>query len=166
MDKYQQLENRIKELEKWKAEKTKQQISFPLDIQSVDILNKYYMRIVDTVTYAAGVGASLFTIYLGKFGNTDFEVYPVSLVSYTVNVATNYLTTSQSNGNLKFFNNQTVAVYTTEDGTPPSPLTAGGLATYHVINSDGYTFQLSATSGGAAIDITTQGVDRQFINYV
>jgi len=57
MDKLIQLENRIKELEKWKAEKEKQQISFPLDNQSIDILKKYFMRIVSSYIWYGGVGS-------------------------------------------------------------------------------------------------------------
>ena len=49
MDKYQQLENRIKELEKWKADRIRQQITFPLDVYSIGILQKYFLRITDSV---------------------------------------------------------------------------------------------------------------------
>ena len=91
------------------------------------------------------------------------QVEPPSLVSYTVNVSTNYLTTNQVGGNLKFFNDQEVLLYT--DDTEPGGLSAGLGTSYFIINSDGYTFQLAATLGGAAIDITSTGVGRQFISY-
>ena len=45
MDK-QQLEARVRELEKWRQEKTAQQISFPLDNKSVIVLGKYFLSIV------------------------------------------------------------------------------------------------------------------------
>ena len=40
-------------------------------------------------------------------------------------------------------------------GGAPAPLVAG--TTYYIINNTGSTFQLAATSGGSAIDITTTG---------
>lgn len=158
----QQLQRRIEALEKWQKEKEKQQIAFPLDIQSIEILNKYFVHYISTIGYDAGVGSNHFIKYLAMQDNLLFELNPPSLVSYTVNVTTNYLTTNQISGNIKFFDNFEVVLYT--DGTPPSPLTAQGLTTYYVINSDGYTFQLSATLGGAAINITDTGYGRQFIS--
>lgn len=163
MDKLIQLENRIKELEKWKAEKEKQQISFPLDNQSIDILKKYFMRIVSSYIWYGGVGSNMFLEYIGEQDGTIFSVSPPSLTTYTVDVTTNYLTTSQISGNLKFFDDMEVVLYT--DGTAPDPLSAGLGTIYHIINSDGYTFQLSASSGGAAINITDSGSGRQFITY-
>lgn len=157
------LENQIQSLEKWKAEKEKQQIAFPLDSQSIDILQKYFISYFSTISYSAGVGGNNFVSYLAKQDNLIFELNPPSLISYIVNVSTNYLTTFQYSGNLKFFDNQEVLLYT--DGTAPSPLSAGLGTVYHVINSDGYVFQLSATPGGAAIDITNNGSGRQFIAY-
>jgi hypothetical protein len=75
-----------------------------------------------------------------------------------VNVSTDYVTV---NSYLRFFNGDIVNVAT--DDTSPSPLLAG--VNYYVINSDGTTFQLSLTGGGAAINITTAGSGQQFISY-
>lgn len=161
MDKYTQLENRIKELEKWKADRMKQQILFPLDNQSIDILRKHFVYYLSTIGYDAGVGSNHFTEYLAMQDGILFGLNPPSLIPYTVDPATDYLTTHQISGNIKFFDDFTVVLYS--DGTPPDPLSAQGLTTYYVINSDGYTFQLSETLGGAAIDITDSGSGRQFI---
>jgi hypothetical protein len=163
MEDNQQLQRRIEALEKWKSERENQQIAFPIDVQSIDILNKYFVHYLSTISYQAGVGGNTFVSYLAQQNGLLFELNPPSLVSYTVNVATNYLTTNQFSGNLKFFDNQEVTLFT--DGIAPDPLSAGLGTVYHVINSDGYTFQLSASSGGAAIDITDNGSGRQFINY-
>jgi len=46
-------------------------------------------------------------------------------------------------------------------GTPPSPLVDG--MTYYVVNATVDTFKLSLTSGGSAIDITTQGSVAHYI---
>lgn len=161
MDKYQQLENRIAELEKWKADRTAQQITFPLDNKSIDILRKHFIHYISTIGYDAGAGANHFEEYLAMQGGLLFGLLPPSLVPYTANATSNYITTHQISGNLKFFDGFPVVLYS--DGTAPAGLTAGGLTTYYVRDSDGYTFKLAATLGGAAIDITDIGSGRQFI---
>ena len=161
----QNLEKRIQALEKWQKERKEQQIFFPLDIKSLDILRKYFMHIVSTFTWQAGVGGNTFLEYIGRQGSTEFSVSPPSLVTYTVDVTTNYLTTNQISGNLKFFDDQGVVLFT--DGTAPNPLDAGLGTVYYVINSDGYYFQLTTISGdaGSIVNITNTGSGRQFITY-
>lgn len=157
----QDLIRRIQILEKWKQDRTIQQISYPLDIQSINILNNLYLRILSTVSYPAGVGSNTFTFYILGQGGTSIPIEPLDITSYTVNVSTDFL---NSTGNLKFFDTQPVVLYT--DGTAPAPLSAGLGTTYYVRDSiDGHTFKLAATSGGTAINITTAGSGRQFINY-
>ncbi len=153
------LEKRIADLEKWKSDRETQQIIYPLDVNSLTILNKYFMRIVSTITTVGGAAGNSFITYLGQQGQFQFQVSPIELVSYTVNVSTNYLTV---NSFQRFFNDFVVNVET--EGTAPAPLVVG--VDYYVINSDGTTFQLSASSGGASIDITTTGSGRQFISNV
>ena len=155
----QDLIKRIEELEKWKAQREQQQITYPLDVNSQVILGKYFMHIVSAITTVGGAAGHEFTTYLGQQGQINFQIGTENdLVSYTVNVSTDYLTVSSY---LRFFND-TAVVVATED-TAPSPLVVG--TTYYVINSDGTTFQLSATMGGAAINITDTGTGRQFITY-
>lgn len=157
MDKIRQLENRIKKLENWKQQKIVQQISFPLDAQSLNILKKYFMHITTIIEYDAGAGANHFVHFLGKQGSEQvprssyvpgtqgnpiyFQIEPISLVSYTVDISTDYLTTTQFSGNVKFFDDTEITLVT--EGTAPSPLD-GVLGTpYYVRDSDGYTFKLA-----------------------
>lgn len=173
----QDLERRIKVLEKWKEDRIRQQIVFPLDFQSIEILKRYFMHLTTVIEYDAGAGGNHFVTFLGQQGSDNvtissyptptqgnplyFQIEPVSLVQYSVNITTDYLTTIQSNGNVKFFDGTAVVLIT--EGTAPSPLSAGLGITYYVRDSDGYTFKLSATLGGAAINITTTGSGKQFI---
>lgn len=154
------LERQVKELLDWKKARMAQQITYPLDNQSITTLNDHFMSITDTVTYPGGVGSNTFTFYIGKQGGIEFEVHPVSLVKYFVDPTTNIFTTSST---LKFFNTQPVTLTTTD--TAPAPLSANIGTTYYIIDSDGYSFKLSATSGGAAIDVTDSGSGVQFISY-
>jgi hypothetical protein len=157
MDKFTELQQRITELEKWKAQKEKQQISFPLDQQSITILQKYFMRIINTIYTIGGVGGLLFTSYLGKQDDKEFVVSQNNFIPYTVSVSTNVLTIQVGR-----FDDDTQVYLSTSD-TPPSPLNT--LNSYFVINSSGQSFQLAATQAGAAIDITDVGVGNQYIYF-
>lgn len=149
----------LADLVAWKKARETQQLTLPLDPKSLAILSEQFMRIISTVRTEGGVAQNIFTTYIGQQGNIEFEVYPVSLVSYTVDISTNYLRTS---GYTKFWDDQPVVVDTDEGGVPPSPLSE--LATYYVRDSlDGHEFKLAATVGGAAINITDIGSGRQFI---
>ena len=151
------LENRIAALEKWQDERKKQQIVFPLDFQSQKILANYFMQIVGEITTTEGAGGNEFTLYLGKQGLLNFNVSKNTYVVYTVNATSNVFTTVGVN----FMDDAQLFVATS--GTVPTPL---ALATgYYVINSAGQTFQLSATLGGAAINITNTGTGTQYIYY-
>lgn len=159
MDKYQALERRIAALEKWQADKKLQQISFPLDTQSVTILKKYFMRIVNTIKTIGGVGGNEFITYLGEQDDKIFQLDKNTFIPYTVNVATDILSVIGIR-----FDNDTQVYFSTED-TAPTPLDAMLGTSYFIVNSSGNSFQVAATQGGAAIDITDQGVGHQYIYF-
>lgn len=151
------LQNQIDELKRRLDARDKQQISYPLDIQSINVLQKYFMRIIDTVFTTAGAAGHVFTSYIGRQDEKEFEVSANTFIPYTVNVSSNYLTVS------KIYFNDGDHVYVSTSDTPPSPLTTVG--DYYIINSTGTTFQLSLTAGGAAIDITDAGTGKQYIYF-
>lgn len=151
------LENRIRELEKWKEERTRQQIAFPLDAESVKILSNYLMSLSGTVRTISGVGGNEFIYYTGQQGDKDFQVSINTFVPYTVNTTADTVTVQKN-----VFENDTQVYLSTSD-TYPTPL--DGVTTYYVVNSTGLTFQLSLTSGGAAINITSTGVGSQYIYF-
>lgn len=150
-----QFEKRIQSLEKWQQERIQQQITYPLDVNSQIVLGKYFMHIVSQLTTIAGAAGNEFTNFIGKQGIYEFIVTQNDLIPYTVDTTTNIFSTPSA----YFENDMRVNVSTTD--TAPSPLLAG--VDYFVVNSLGITFQVSATVGGAAIDITTAGVGSQFI---
>lgn len=155
---YQKLLQRVEALEKWKAQKERQQISFPLDIQSQDILRKYFMSISDLFTYIfdSGIVVSTQRFFIGKQGNFAFQVSPQTLFRYTVNVSNNEFTVQGTN----FVNDEIVIFYSSD--TPPDPLDSA--INYYVINSTGGTFEVSLTSGGSAVNITDLGLGEQYIS--
>ena len=154
----QNLLKRIEVLEKWKADRERQQIVYPLDFQSQEILAKYFMHITSTVLTVAGAGGNTFTTYIGNQGSLQFQVDKNTFIPYTVVPSTNIFTVTSGT----YFDND-MQVYVSTEDTPPAPLVAG--TNYFVINSTGQSFKLSATMGGVAIDITDVGVGRQYIYF-
>lgn len=153
---YQKLLQRVDALEKWKAQRERQQLTYPLDVQSQSILNKYVMVINDKFDFIVyGVADHAVSRYFGTQGNKAFEISPQTLFRYSVNATTNVFTVQGTN----LLNDEAVLV-TTND-TLPAPL--DGTTTYYVINSTGTTFKLSLTVGGAEINVTDIGVGNQFI---
>lgn len=140
-------------------DKTSQQISYPLDINSVKVLNQYFMQITGTVKTVAGAAGNEFTYYVGNQNGAQFQfqVSANTFIPYTVNVSANTITENR----VRFPNDTQIYVSTSD--TPPTPLNTS--TNYFVINSTGTTFQLSLTMGGAAIDITDSGVGQQYIYF-
>lgn len=156
----QQIKNRLSELEKWKAEKTTQQISFPLDIKSIEILAKNFMRILSKITYTAGATGNEFTSYLGRQDNQEFLVDGNPYIPYTVDISTNYI----SIPGYYMEEDKQVSFITTD--TAPSPIDAiTGAISYYVINSTGSTFQITTVRGSAPdiVNITSAGIGNQYL---
>jgi hypothetical protein len=151
-----QLKRQVAELMAWKDQRTAQQIMHPLDINSINILNESFMRIKTPIETTGGAAGNTFITYIGNQGNLQFTVERNTYVPYTVNTTTDFLTATQ------YFPNDTFVYFATSD-TLPSPLVEG--TQYFVVNSTGTSFQVSATQGGAAINLTTTGTGSQFIYY-
>lgn len=140
MENQQDLQQQIDELKRRLDERDKQQITYPLDTQSIQVLQKYFMRITDTVLYIGGVAAKTFISYVGKQDDKIFEVNESTYVPYTVDPSTNIITITPGM-RFRFVNDEKV-YFVTED-TYPNPL--NGIQTFYVIEaaSDGMSFQVS-----------------------
>lgn len=166
MDKLQQLENRIKELENWKSAKERQQITFPMDEKSIEVLNKYFMRLSPNgaVEYDGGAGGNPLTYYTGKQGELLFSVQKDNFTQFTANSTTDYITVI--NPKISFINDTAIYFLEGSDATDSLP---GGITavitTYYVINSTGNSFKISLTVGGVAVDITSNGSGVNYISY-
>lgn len=155
------LKQRVADLENWKFERERQQITFPLDVDSIDVLTRYFMRITAAVSLTYGGAAGRF--FQKFFGQQDqylFEIDGVYDSVYTVDPTTDYLTVIS--GQTRFFDTDEVVVGTSD--TPPAPLVSG--TSYFVRDSSDTTFKLALTSGGVAINITDGGAGLQVISKV
>lgn len=156
----QNLSDRVRELESTIEKLKKQQITYPLDVESIRALQNYFMRIeeVSTLFYGGASGRG-YTEYVGKQGDFKFTVPNYERYEYSVNTTTNVLNTPA----LRLQDGTEVVMYTSD--TPPAPLTVG--IGYYVVNStEGGNFQIEATLGGGAIDITDKGLGNQYLIYI
>lgn len=147
-------ERRLKVLEDWKKAREIQQITFPLDSKSVEILQNYFMRILGTLS-SFGAGGDVETSYIGKQANLEFIVGKNQFIPYSVDVANDLIIPSMQVG---FENGQ--KIYFLSEDTFPGGM--GGID-YYVINAGGGSFQISTVPAGAAVDITSVGVGRQWL---
>jgi len=160
------LENRIKALEKWKEERTRQQIVFPVDNQSLQILNKYFLSQIGNLDFTSNSGQLFRNILVKQDGKTNVIGVYTQLITFTVNTTSNVLTlgadlVTLSQGSFEDDNQ----VFVNSTDTLPDPLVDS--FPYYVVNATagGTQIQLSDTLGGAAIDITTSGTGQQFIYF-
>ncbi len=160
----QDLERRILELEKSEKQRKVQQITFPLDDKSREVLNKYFLSYIGNLDFTQSTGAEFRQILVKQDGRVNLLSAYMSLSRYTVNTSSNVITIGPdvvNAGKMQFADDAQVVILST--GGPPAPLTESG--TYYVVNaaSDGFSFQLSLTLGGAAINITTTGTGDQYL---
>lgn len=161
------MEKRISDLERWKEERIAQQITYPLDYRSLAVLGKYFLSQTAEIEFVGASGNSSRIILIQQDGKTNgIYTYP-SLITYTANTTTDTLSIGQDLVNLNqgsFSDGQQVLIQTTD--TSPAPLSDA--APYYVVNSSlgGTRIQVSATFGGAAINLTTTGTGQQFIYFV
>lgn len=158
MNDNENLQSQIDELKRRLDERDAQQIVFPLDVNSVNVLNRYFMRITGSIITTGGAGGNTFVEYNGNQNGTEFLVGSNTYVPFTVIPSADTLTVTK-----QYFDNGTLVNLYTSD-TLPAPFVTG--TDYYVVNASatGLTFKLSATFGGAAIDITTSGTGTQYIS--
>jgi len=153
----------LKELMDWKQARERQQITFPLDRVSIDVLSKYFMRLIGQYVYFGGAAGNPFLVYEGIQDKTRFEI-EAALIEYIASAGTDFVSILYPNIPFTVFaNDESLVLFTTD--TEPGGLSGAGGTLYYVVNAtaDGLSFQLSLTLGGAAVNITSGGIGRQFL---
>lgn len=153
-----QLAKDVAELKAWKEQKTRQQISFPLDTESINVLNKYFLRIVGSIYLVGGVAGRVFEYFRTVQDDKITNLAKDNSVPFVVDASTDVCT---SYGKV-WANDDRVTVFTSD--TLPNPLSSA--TTYYIISASGFTFKLSLSSGGAAVNITDAGTGTHYIEYL
>jgi len=165
-------EQRLTALEKWKADREQQQIVFPLDTRSFQVLNKYFLSAINNIWYYGGASGVLFKeLLVQQDGNINSLSARTSLIRYSVNTTNNTLIIGQDIVNKRqgaFEDNERVTLYASGQNAPgevPGGLDAEPPGGFYVVNGQqgGTVIQLSNTSGGAVLNITSQGTGEQYI---
>lgn len=158
--KIQQLERQVQELLNWKDNKDKQQIQYPIDVNSKKVLKEglYYPngKLIPISSY---VYSDLLSIGIVFMFNGIEMVSPATSILKTFTAAISDVITSVGHG---FQDGRYVAVAST--GTLPAGLDE--VTPYYVINSTADTFKLSTTLGGGAVDITDAGSGTHYIGNI
>lgn len=156
-NKITQLQAQVAELMAWKEERTRQQLKYPLDTATLNILKKYFLRTTGKVYRQLGSD-----IFVGYF-TIQQDDSPVSLglmsernlIQFSVNISTDVVTFLSG---------------IPHDGDAYTPYTSGILPdslwdydTLFIINSSGNTCKFSDTLGGSPLDITSLGVGSQYL---
>lgn len=170
-----QLERQVEEL----SRKKEQQITYPLDEESIKVLENYFLRLVDVYSWDGGVAARNFVSFIATQNNVPalkptknnlntvrgtglnrFELSQVTLFPVAVDPANDKLTFLDKIDN---FDSGNEISFLSED-TPPAGISALGLTNYKINNLAGYTFNITDTSNNQ-INITDSGVGRLFLQF-
>lgn len=153
-----QLKKQVRELLEWKKERTEQQLSFPLERRSIDIIASKFLKVTDSINFVRTNGREVPTFIIGESNNRvyTFQALP-NLFQYSVNITTDVFTST-----IALPNDTQVELFSTQ--VVPAGVTSG--TTYYTVSVSGNTFKLSATSGGAAINITSVGTGDHYFYFV
>jgi hypothetical protein len=149
------LLEKIKGISDWVSLKQKQQILFPVDVKSQQILNKdmlvatgneYPIVLTDLLSFGLEVTLN---------GVTRTIAASLPLKSFTAAVTDICTYTRGAHG---LVNGDTIALVSS--GVLPAGLDTTTI--YFIINATATTFKVSLTSGGSAVDITDTGTGTHY----
>ena len=153
-----QLEHQVQELLTWKEQRIRQQLVFPLDKISTDIIQKDLFVVNDFVVYTRPNGVVTPYAYVGSVNSKPATISALDVLHPMTADASSNVITSANHG---FVDDVRVSFISSD--TLPAGITDG--IGYYVINATVNTFKISTTSGGSAVDITDAGVGKHYAYY-
>lgn len=152
--KIDKLQKQVDEITLWMNQRKSQQLTYPLDNISKDIINKDFLKYESNLDYTNSSGQIFPNILVSHDNKQELISVYAPLYSFTVDTTTDILTFDT----LLYVNDDQVNLLTTD--TLPTPLS--DIVTYYIINVSGNTCQLSLTSGGSAVNITSTGIGTHY----
>lgn len=156
--KVRQLEQQIQELLSWKRQRQGQQLSYPLDSISKDVIGSEFLRAVNEITYTRPSGREIPLYVVARAKGKDYFLTS-SPTLFTFTAATSDVITI--NTNITIENNLQFILFSSQ--TLPAGLVSDTI--YYSINSSGNTCKLSLTSGGGAVNITDTGLGLHYLYF-
>lgn len=144
---------RVRELSNWKEQRIAQQLTFPLDKTSIDIIQRDLFVAKEFVYLSLGGGVPYPFGIIGIINNKSVTLSAMT-TPHLFTAATTDILTSFNHG---FVNGDLVTIFT--DGILPTPLTQSG---YYVRDATANTFKLENTPGSGAINITDTGTGHHY----
>lgn len=167
---------RLESLENWRRERERQQIIYPLDKDSIDILNQHYLHLVAAYPYAGGASGRQFVTFIAQqdynpireitdsngvawgFTYSKFQLPQANIIPYAANPGNNRITMFDD---IDIDSGIHALFYT--NGVAPGGITAGlGSPAYRINNLRDRSFEIQDTAG-TTVDITTAGEGKQFL---
>lgn len=145
MDENQDMNERLRRVEEWMEQRIAQQITFPFDVQSQKILNRYFLAKVGNLDFTSFSGNIFPNIIIEQNGHQYVLSVQENLILFTVDTGANTLLLGQNitTGQQGTFDNGDQVILSTTDDLP-APLVDG--APYYVVDS---------TNGGKTIKLAT-----------
>lgn len=158
------LEARVSALETWQKQRQSQQIAFPLDINSQNILSQFFVESIGILKFVNVSGGNFNMLLLKQNGVVAAVSSLASLVQFTANPTTDFITVGAdiaNNTQGSYTNGEQVILYST--GDLPTPLTS--TSPYFVVSATagGTQIKLSTTSGGSPVNIIDAGIGMQYM---
>lgn len=166
-DQIQKLTARVELLETWQQAKTKQQLTYPIDDKTLTILNTNFASVGDFFKSSTGSAAGKISdsFLLKQAGKSYLIDIALDLFSFTANASTDFITFGPdvSTGLVPVITTGERVLLFSQTGLP------GGLddvTVYWTVSSSNNNTKLSLTSGGTAINITTNGSQGMYASIV
>jgi len=156
---FQKLEQDVKNLMAWKEQRMRQQLTFPFDEASRNILSKYFLNYISNLDFTSSSGQLFPRILVGYNGVRSLIDVTNGFAQFTANPTTDVITLN--NPSFYFNDGDQILLYTT--GTLPAGLS--DVAPYYVRDSSANTFKVETTLGGGAVNITDAGTGAHFALY-
>lgn len=157
-ERIKQLERQVQELLSWKTLKERQQLSYPLDEASKNVLTNDFVKIIGDINYTRPSGREVPLYAVGKSRNKDYY-FSISPTLFQFTASTSDVITISSNVTIQ--NDTQFILFSSQ--TLPTGLLSDTI--YYSVSSSGNTCKLSLTSGGAAVDITSTGLGTHYLYF-
>ncbi len=136
----QEMQGKFAELFDWKKQREEQQISYPLDANSIRVIGRNFLQIVTQLNSLSVTGREFPLVIIAKQNDQLYYLTPSgTFYPYTANASTDLLTMTA----VPFIFGDTVQVYS--DGTVPGGLSSA--FTYYVVGITGNSFKLAEAFG-------------------